>query len=325
MISVFDSEIEFQMNTTALRQNDLELGIYQYDDLQESIGRFLYSARARNLSKGTIEFYQKKLSRFLRFCNDLAIDRISQLTADVIRQFMIFLEETGHNPGGIHAFYRAIRTFLRWFEEETEPDGWRNPIKKVRAPVVPLVPLDPISVEAVRSLLATCQNGSVLGLRDTAILLILFDSGLRMAEFLALDCDDVDLITGVLQVRSGKGRKPRLAFLGEKSRRALRRYLKTRRDSNPALWISKFETRLTQSGLQMLLRRRARQAHISAPSPHDFRRGFALERMRAGVDLLSLAKLMGHSSLQVLNRYVKMSGDDLQRVAQRSSPVDLNF
>jgi site-specific recombinase XerD len=146
-----------------------------------------------------------------------------------------------------------------------------------------------------------------------------------MAEVLAFNRDDIDLITGVLLIRSGKGRKPRSVYLGDKSRRALRSYLKEREDYNPALWITPSGARLGQSGLQMLLRRRAGQAGVPAPSPHDFRRAFAIERWRAGVDLLTLSQLMGHTSLQVLSRYVKQIGEDLEQAAKQSSPVDRNF
>jgi len=105
----------------------------------------------------------------------------------------------------------------------------------------------------------------------------------------------------------------------------LKRYLKLRSDLNPALWVSRSGERLTETGLRMMLRRRAAQAGTPVPSPHDFRRAFALERWRAGVDILTLSKLMGHTSLQVLNRYVKQVGEDLSMAAKQSSPVDRNF
>ncbi|MFZ1039943.1 MAG: tyrosine-type recombinase/integrase [Anaerolineales bacterium] len=148
---------------------------------------------------------------------------------------------------------------------------------------------------------------------------------LQIAELLSLNKEDVDVFTGSVIIRSGKERKPRNVYLGDKSRSILRRYLKRRRDYKPALWIIKSATRLKQSGLQMMLRRRSASANISAPSPHDFRRAFALERWRASVDILMISKLMGHTSLQVLNRYLKKAGEDLERAAKMSSPVDRNF
>ncbi len=72
---------------------------------------------------------------------------MSDLTPDAIRRFLLSLEETGHNPGGVHANYRAVRAFLRWYEDECEPENWKNPIRKVRAPKYPEVVIDPIEVE----------------------------------------------------------------------------------------------------------------------------------------------------------------------------------
>ncbi|MBM4426403.1 MAG: hypothetical protein FJ031_04100 [Chloroflexi bacterium] len=302
-----------------------KLGTCQNHDLQEWLGIYLHACRSRNLSPGTVEFYEKKLNTFLKFCSDLAITDITQISADNIRQFLIYLEERKHKPAGVHCYYRSVKTFLKWYENEVEPEGWRNPIEKVKAPFVPLEPLDPVSIETIKALMETCKRGQLSDARDRTALLVLLDSGLRLAEFLALNREDVDLITGEILVRSGKGRKPRNVYLGDKTRQVLKRYLKIRTDHNPALWVSRSGERLTETGLRMMLRRRAAQAGTPVPSPHDFRRAFALERWRAGVDILTLSKLMGHTSLQVLNRYVKQVGEDLSLAAKQSSPVDRNF
>jgi site-specific recombinase XerD len=286
---------------------------------------FVRSCRARNLASGTVDFYTKKLGKFVAYCHAHRVRELAQVTTEDVRQFLTFLGEGGHNPAGVHCFYRAIKTFLRWYEREMEPDAWRNPISKVKAPIVPLEPLDPVSVDTVKSLVNACQDHGQLGSRDKAMLLFLLDSGVRLAELLALNREDVDIISGTVQIRAGKGRKPRLVYLGDKSRQMLRRYLRQRRDLNPALWISRFGERLTESGLRMMLRRRAAEAAVPEPSPHDFRRAFALERWRAGIDILTLSKLMGHASLQVLTRYLKQAGEDLEKAAKQSSPVDRNF
>ncbi len=301
------------------------LDLYRDDNLQAWVGQFLYAGRSRNLAVGTVEFYRKKLTAFLQFCSALAISNTRQITPHNIRQFLIQLEENGHKPAGIHCYYRSVKTFLNWYEREAEPSGWRNPINKVKAPIVPLTPLDPVSIQTIRALADTCHGGHLSDARDRAALLVLLDTGVRLAEFLALNVEDVDLITGVILVRVGKGRKPRNVYLGEKSRQVLRRYLKQRDGRNPALWVSRFGERLTETGLRMMLRRRAARANVPVPAPHDFRRAFAIERWRAGADILTLSKLMGHTSLQVLNRYLKQIGEDLQQAARQSSPVDRNF
>lgn len=303
----------------------LILDIHQSDDLRSWVTAFLHNCRSRNLAGGTIEFYSKKLNVFIQFCEVFAITRISQITPDTIRHFLIFLEERHHKPAGIHCYYRSVKTFLKWYEREVELTDWRNPVEKVKAPIVPLEPLDPVSIDVIRSMIQTCGSGGFTAARDKAILLFLLDTGVRLSEFLALNKEDVNMITGAIQIRRGKGRKPRNVYLGDKARRTLRNYLKERKDYNPALWVSTSGERLTETGLRMMLRRRAARADVPTPSPHDFRRAFALERWRAGVDILTLSKLMGHTSLQVLNRYLKQAGEDLEQAAKQGSPVDLNF
>jgi site-specific recombinase XerD len=313
------------MQPAAQYSQALTLEIYEDDDLRTWINTFLRTGRSRNLATGTIEFYSKKLNAFISYCEDMAISQIAQITPETIRHFLIFLEERQHKPAGIHCYYRSVKTFLRWYEQEIEQADWRNPIDKVKAPIVPLEPLDPVSVETIRSMIQTCNSNVLTDARDKASLLFLLDTGARLSEFLALNREDVNLITGAIQIRRGKGRKPRNVYLGDKARQTLKRYLKSRRDSNPALWISRFGERWTESGLRLMLRRRATYGNVPAPSPHDFRRAFAIERWRAGSDVITISKLMGHTSLQVLTRYLKQAGEDLEQAAKQSSPVDLNF
>jgi site-specific recombinase XerD len=313
------------METNLFFPQPPNLEIYQTTDLRKWIGIYLHACRSRNLAGGTLEFYSKKLGAFSKFCLEHNAADIPQISADLIRQFLIALNESGHRPAGVHCYYRSIKTFLKWYERETEPAGWRNPINKVAAPHVPLEPLDPVRIETIKAMLETCKRGKLSDARDRASLLVLLDTGMRLAEFLSLNREDVDPITGLILIRSGKGRKPRNVYLGDKSRQVLRRYVKERKDYNPALWVSQSGERLTETGLRMMLRRRAAQAGVPVPSPHDFRRAFAIERWRAGVDILTLSKLMGHTSLQVLNRYIKQIGEDLERAAKQSSPVDRNF
>ena len=294
-------------------------------DLQERldfwIESFLFDRKAQNMAAGTLTYYQVKLRNFALYCDSQSITRIDQITPDVLRKFMTWLEETGHNAGGRHALYRAIKTFLLWYESEEEPDNWKNPIRKVKAPKVPIEPLDPISLEDVKAMEDACDK-SFLGCRDKAILLTLIDTGARAAELLAMDLIDVDLVTGFVLIRQGKGHKPRSVFFGAKSKKALRQYIKFRSDDSPALFITGSASRLTYSGLVRVITHRAKLAKIKPHGLHSFRRQFALTMLRAGVDLASLARLMGHSNLVVLMRYLKQLPIDLQLAHQRAGPVD---
>jgi site-specific recombinase XerD len=85
------------------------------------VDAFLLARRAQNLSKGTVEFYRKKLKYFTDYCEAQAVKEITQIDAGLLRQFLLTLEARGHNPGGIHAAYRTVKTFLRWGESSK---GW---------------------------------------------------------------------------------------------------------------------------------------------------------------------------------------------------------
>ncbi|MBN1451142.1 MAG: tyrosine-type recombinase/integrase [Anaerolineales bacterium] len=276
---------------------------------------FYIAKRAQGVTKGTIAFYREKLNIFTLYCEGQAVKRVTQITPQLIREYLIFLE-SGHNPGGIHACYRVLKTFLFWWEDETEPEGWRNPIRKVKAPRLAVQPIEGVSLETVKALAKGASD------RDTAILYALLDTGARAREFLDLNLDDVNQATGEALIRSGKGRKPRYVYLGRTARKALRRYLKGRRDTHPALWVTREGDRLSYFGLREIIRRRAKQAGIQPPALHDFRRGFALAMLRAGENVYTIARLMGHEGIQVLERYLKLTDTDGQEAHRRASPVD---
>lgn len=282
---------------------------------------FYLAKRVEGLSNLTLIFYRQQLMHFIRYCDAQVITSIDQLTPAILRSFLLAHEERGHNPGGVHGVYRVVKTFLRWYETEAEPEGWQNPISKVKAPRLAELTLEPVKLDVVQALLKTCDRG-LLGMRDRAILLALLDTGTRATELLALDIDDVDPITGAALIRRGKGGKPRTVYLGKKARQALRRYLATRQDGNPALWVTKDDDRLSYGGLRGMIVRRAHYAGVAMPALHSFRRAFALNCLRAGMDVYSLQKLMGHSDLQVLRRYLAQTTDDLRVAHGRASPAD---
>ena len=269
---------------------------------------FLVDRKARGVAPGTLRFYKAKLRLFAGFCEGQAVTSISQITAGLLREYLIYLER-GHNAGGRHAAYRTVRAFLYWYEAEVE--GWRSPTRKVRAPKVRTEVLEPVPLDVLSQMVRVCNA------RDAAILLCLLDTGARASELLALNVEDVDLVKGEVLIRNGKGGKPRSVYLGRQSRRALRRYLS---HASGPLWLTRGGERLSYDGLRAILIRRAGQAGVSPPSAHAFRRTFALSMLRNGTDVFTLAKLMGHEGIGVLQRYLKQTNADTERA--RYSPAD---
>lgn len=292
-------------------------------DLLISIEAFLLDKRAQNASGGTIEFYHTKLKNFSEFCESRAIRTIAHINANEIRQFMFYLEYRGHNPGGCHAHYRTIRAFLNWWELEIEPDDWKNPMRKTKPPRVDIEPLDPVKESITGALLNTCEKGTFYGDRDSAIVLLLMDTGVRASELLSIDIDDVNILNGSIMIKAGKGGKYRSVFFGKKTRKALRIWLRHCEQHGPLFHIQS-KQRLTYSGLREVIRRRAKRAGVEAPSLHSFRRFFALQSLRNGMNIYSLQAILGHADLQVLRRYLKQTDDDIKEDHAKSSPVDNN-
>ncbi|MDK2981723.1 MAG: integrase/recombinase XerD [Chloroflexota bacterium] len=282
---------------------------------------FIIDRKSRGLSSSTITFYQKKLRNFLNYCEINQIHDVQEINARHVREYILWLESKGHNKGGVHAHFRVLRSFLYWYEEENDLTDWVNPIKKVKGRRPRQEPLEPADIDAVKVMLDVCER-DFTGVRDRLIILIFLDTGLRAAELLALNFENVDPITGTLQVMHGKGDKFRVVYLGKKSRIALRSYYKKIKHHEGALIIGVHGERLTYAGLRLLLKRRAQKAGVEYQSPHSFRRLFALTMLRNGIDVFSLQLLMGHADLQMLRRYLKQPGSDLQEAHNQASPVD---
>jgi integrase/recombinase XerC/integrase/recombinase XerD len=127
---------------------------------------------------------------------------------------------------------------------------------------------------------------------------------------------------GAVLIRAGKGGRSRTTFVGAKSRRELSRYFRQRKIQDEALWVTVQGTRLTYWGLRQIVRRRVEKAGVPVPSLHSFRRAFALYALRNGADIYSLQRLMGHSDLTVLRRYLTQTEADLREAHRRAGSVD---
>ena len=236
---------------------------FPHSNFVEMVNAFLVDREARGLSPRTIGFYRDELRYLRTYLEEQRIRDVAEVTADHLRRYLLALK--GHrNPGGVHAAYRAMRVFFRWYESETEPEGWKNPIAKVKPPKMPVEPLEPLGVPDLKAMLGTCERKTFAGDRDRAILLALLDTGCRASEFAALNVGDVNLSTGTVMVRVGKGGKFRTVFVGAKARREILRYLKHRdapRFEDP-LWVTQDGRRLTFSGLRQVVRRRAERVGL---------------------------------------------------------------
>jgi integrase/recombinase XerD len=314
------------MENVALTQRPLSI-FTQEQYLEIAFEVFITDRKSEGLSPKTISYYREKLSKFIKYCTDQEIKYISQITPDTIRSYLLYMSEVRHNnKGGVHMAFRCIRTFLYWYEREYEPENWKNPIKKVKPPKQSQEIIEPASLESIAAMIDTCDVHTFLGCRDAAIQYLLLDTGCRASEFLSINLVDVDAFGVItLHPNNTKTGKERKVYLGKKSRKILRKYLSFRSDNNPALWITNEQERLTYVGLREIIRRHAKKANVKPPALHGYRRAFALNMLRNDCDIFSLQKIMGHSTLNVLRRYLAQNDDDIKNAHDKASPVDKSF
>lgn len=301
--------------------NQTQQIIKNFSSLSELITAFLLERKSRGLQPRSIDFYKTHLKYFTAWAGP-HVTQLDQLTPALIRGYLLHLEDSGHKPSYAHGFYRSIRAFFKWLEFEDLITAQDNPMRKVKAPKVPTEPLDPIPLDDIRAMLATCKGGGFTAERDKSIILTLLDGGMRSAELLSINLADCNFITGDILIRKGKNSKPRTVFVGKVTRRALRAYVKLRRDDCPALFVTDEGGRLTYDGLRAIMTRRAGLAGIAPPALHGFRRAFTINMLRMGVDPVSISRLLGHGDMQMILKYAKQEASDLRDVHNKNSPGD---
>ena len=261
------------------------------------------SLRAKNRSPATIRNYRGHLVTFSGW-----LESVNHPTAvRAIEQHMVegFIADQLDRLSTSTAAtrFRCVRGFFNWADAESELDV--NPMANMTQPKLdePEVPV--FADDELRAIFAACEGQTFADRRDTAMVRVLFDSGLRAAEIMGLKVDDVDLAKGTATVW-GKGAKGRTVSIGNKTAQAIDRYLRVRRThkavERPELWLG-VRGPLGTSGLTQMLRRRAKRAGVSNVHPHRFRHTFAHKWLAAGGQEGDLQAMAGWESQQMVGRY----------------------
>jgi integrase/recombinase XerD len=282
-----------------------------------------YARVERGLSRNTIESYARDLNGFLAFLKAQAIDDFEQVDLGVVSHWLRSLTERGLSPKSSARHLSALRGLMRFLVREDELEADPTELA-ARARIGRRLPR-PLSVEQVLRLIETPDPQRARGLRDRAMLSLMYASGLRVSELLGLKLRDVDLARGVLAAY-GKGGKRRLVPVGEVALQHLEAHLAAQPPARRLAaegWVFHRPSGKpwTRQMVWKLVSTHARSAGIPGRvHPHRLRHSFATHLLAGGADLRSVQTLLGHSDIVTTEIYTHVSPATLRAEYERSHP-----
>lgn len=300
--------------------------------LTEAITGYWLANRSR-LSKNTVRNYEYVLGRL---CSSLGDTEIGDITPADIRTH---LEEIEHSrrlsKRSLSDVWIVLSSLWTWAAKEL---GIAHVVRAVPRPKFDQQPIIPLTLTEVQALVSAAEWGAPwktrtgkqtrskrpTAKRDKAIILTLLDTGVRASELCDLQIRDYEADSGQLYIRHGKGNKRRVVYLGQRARLHLWRYMADRQDARPAdpLFASRTNTRLDRTNLRHMLNIIAGQAKVTDVHPHRFRHTFAITFLRNGGNTFALQKLLGHSELSTVLKYVRLAETDIKAAQATASVVD---
>lgn len=295
-------------------------------ELKREFLEYLEIERGRSIK--TVENYDRYLDRFLAYAKT---DDPKKLTEGMVREYRLWLNRQPGTKVGREQqplkrrtqnyYLIALRAFLKYLRkrgiEALSPE--RIELAKVSERSIDL-----ISPQELDRLMKGPDTSNLQGLRDKAILELLFSTGLRVSELCSLSTDDVDLSRDEFSVR-GKGDKIRVVFLSPDSKKAISAYLKARKDMSDALFIqygknakNASDPRLSPRAVQRLIKQYAIKAGITRKvTPHVIRHSFATDLLSNGADLRSVQALLGHAHIGTTQVYTHVTDKHLREVHKK--------
>jgi len=284
-----------------------------------------YLNAERNASVYTIANYQRELAEFVAFVRRRGVTSWGAVRRDDVLAWLQSLKERGIVAPSISRRLYELRSLFKYLQREDIVPA--NPIALMPGPKLPSRPPRFLNVYDTVALLTAPDTDKAIGLRDRAILELLYAGGLRIGELVSLNVDSIDMRTKTVRVQ-GKGDQERIALFGNFCVNALQAYLDigrpqlvNERTVSNALFLNHLGTRLEAQTIQENIQRYARQAGIKQRvTPHLLRHTFATHMLEGGADLRTIQELLGHQRVSTTEKYTHVSPAMLREDYMTSHP-----
>ncbi|MBU1487825.1 tyrosine recombinase XerC [bacterium] len=282
----------------------------------------------KNYSTNTLRSYENDLKKFEEFLKKETSERVGlekgEIDRFLIRKYLAYLRESGLEKKTISRRLSTLRSFFRFLIREGEIKD--NPALLISAPKMEQRLPSHLNLPEINELIALPDEKKLLGLRDRAILEVLYGCGLRVSELIGLSLSNIDILLESLMVL-GKGRKERIVPIGSYAKAALREYLEKRSrlikagEREEALFLNNRGRRLTTRGVEFIINRYVhRLSVVKKVSPHTLRHTFATHLLDGGADLRAVQELLGHKLLSTTQIYTHVTTERLKKVYDRAHP-----
>jgi integrase/recombinase XerD len=315
--------------------------------LSKAIEGFLIARTAEFYSPDTLDIYKWALKLMSDY---LSNPEVKSITPSDVQRFYVWLQteykpkrtngdDSPLKPRSIENAWTAIRSFFNWATIDLKLKS--RPDTNLKRPRYKPAEITPFSPEDVRALLKACEymksaqtNGRKTfvmrrdtAYRDTAIVLVLLDTGLRVSEASRLRVRDMNPVTGEVFVDafgSGRKTKSRHVYLGKVAMKAVWRYLADREDLLPDdnLFLTREDRPMDRNSIRLVVNELGKRAGVNGVHPHRFRHTMAVQYLRNSGDVFTLQRLLGHSTLEMVQHYLSLAQTDVQAAHRKASPAD---
>ncbi len=269
----------------------------------------------RGSSPRTIEAYERDLGAYKKYLDEQGIDSLESISRDTMVGFESRLFEQGYAASSVKRCVSAIKGFHRFCTREGRSQ--KNPAQALPLPKLAERLPDVLNIDQVSHMLDALDDQSPRGLRDRAIMEVLYGCGLRVSEVCGLDLEGLFLDEGMLRVE-GKGSKERLSPIGGAALEALNRYLEEGRPelrkagSPPAVFLNARGGRLSRQSVHTMVAQAGLSIGVKNLHPHTLRHSFATHMLEGGADLRVIQEILGHSDISTTQIYTHIDRSHMQ-------------